>query len=280
MELMRKIFLLFFIATCVYFHGYGQKIMQGISSIAGYNNYLQNMKLYEDSLQYYKEMVSGNYTPAERKIIIQNYLQSQSIYKKKLAEFSVKNNNNEWGAIALLSAIYTQSEADFSSIVKYSENLTEKGLQNFYAEELNKIISARKNIEMNKLAHISLPDKQGKNINISDINAKYIIINFWASWCGPCRAKNSQLQKIYVVYKNKGLEIVSISVDLSRQAWLNASSADKINWINLHAAEGFQDRTSVFYNVTSVPRTFFYNKEKQSLQLLTSLDDVLNEIKR
>ena len=99
----------------------------------------------------------------------------------------------------------------------------------------------------------------GKLVNLSDFKGKYILLDFWASWCVPCRKEHPELLKIYNKYQSKNFEIISVSIDEDKNAWMNATLMDKINWTNLLDIKGLENEVAVKYGVQAVPANFLIN---------------------
>jgi len=99
-------------------------------------------------------------------------------------------------------------------------------------------------------------DPEGNNITMSKIPGKIKIIDFWASWCGPCRLNNPALKKLYEEYKEKGLEIIGVSLDNKADAWKNAIAKDGLTWINVSSLNGWQCEIARKYNITGIPALF------------------------
>ncbi|HHB79026.1 MAG TPA: TlpA family protein disulfide reductase [Saprospiraceae bacterium] len=97
----------------------------------------------------------------------------------------------------------------------------------------------------------------GKKIDLEDFRGKYVLIDFWASWCGPCRRANPKVVKIYNKHKNHGLEIISIALENNENAWKAAIQKDKLDWPN-HLMESQNGPMSIAnrYDVKSIPTKF------------------------
>ena len=105
------------------------------------------------------------------------------------------------------------------------------------------------------------------NLKLSDLKGSYVLIDFWASWCGPCRKENPNVVKTYTKYKDDGFTIVSVSLDTDKQKWLGAIQADGLIWPN-HVSDlgGWNSKVSKKYNVSSIPFTVLIDKEGNILQ--------------
>ena len=105
------------------------------------------------------------------------------------------------------------------------------------------------------------------NLKLSDLKGSYVLIDFWASWCGPCRKENPNVVKTYNKYKDDGFTIVSVSLDTDKQKWLGAIQADGLIWPN-HVSDlgGWNSKVSRKYNVSSIPFTVLLDKEGNIVQ--------------
>lgn len=102
------------------------------------------------------------------------------------------------------------------------------------------------------------PDVSGKKISLSQFKGKYMLLDFWASWCKPCRAENPNLIEVYQKYKEKGLEIISVSLDgaAQKKAWLNAIQADGLTWLQLADLKAWQNSAALIYGVKAIPENY------------------------
>jgi peroxiredoxin len=108
---------------------------------------------------------------------------------------------------------------------------------------------------------ISLPDLQGNTVNLSDLKGKVVLIDFWASWCGPCRANNPRLVKLYRKYHDNGFEILGVSVDNNAMYWRAAVQQDNLDWIQVNDNKGWDASSTTAYNVNAIPASFLIDKE-------------------
>ncbi len=108
---------------------------------------------------------------------------------------------------------------------------------------------------------IALPSLTGDTITLSSLKGKVVLIDFWASWCGPCRISNKQLVKIYPKYKDKGFEILGISVDEDPAHWKKAVSKDKINWLQVNDNGGWDAKTVQAWQISAIPTSFLVDKD-------------------
>lgn len=114
-----------------------------------------------------------------------------------------------------------------------------------------------------KVPNFSAPNSEGVMLKLNEIKGKVTIIDFWASWCKPCRIENPNLVNLYNEYHVKGLEIISISLDSETQksAWIKAIEKDQLNWYNISNLKSWNDPIAQLYGVNSIPATFIIDKD-------------------
>ncbi|MGA0560434.1 redoxin domain-containing protein [Larkinella sp. VNQ87] len=108
---------------------------------------------------------------------------------------------------------------------------------------------------------ITLEDNKGQVVSLSSLRGKYVLIDFWASWCKPCREENPNVVRVYNKYKDKGFEVFSISLDDNRNAWLKAIETDGMIWTNVLGKRNGSSAVALQYSIQVIPTTFLLDKE-------------------
>jgi peroxiredoxin len=100
----------------------------------------------------------------------------------------------------------------------------------------------------------STPD--GKSVQLANYKGRYVLVEFWASWCGPCRAENPNLLSQYKLYNSKGFDILSVSLDNNKDYWLKAVEKDALPWTQVSDLKGWNNEVAVLYGIRAVPASF------------------------
>lgn len=108
---------------------------------------------------------------------------------------------------------------------------------------------------------IALPSLNDDTLRLSSLKGKVVLLDFWASWCGPCRVTNKYLLKLYAKYKQQGFEIYSVSVDNDPESWKKAVKKDKITWLQVNDREMGEASIAMKWNVSSIPTSYLLDKE-------------------
>ena len=112
----------------------------------------------------------------------------------------------------------------------------------------------------NQAPNFTAPSPDGTLIELSQQLGKITILDFWASWCRPCRVENPNLVRTYNKLKNKGLHIVSVSLDRDKKRWVQAIQDDGLNWDHVSNLQYWRDPVAQLYKVSSIPATFILDE--------------------
>lgn len=128
---------------------------------------------------------------------------------------------------------------------------------------------------------IALPSASGDTVRLSSLKGKVVLLDFWASWCPPCRASNKHLVKLYPKYKDKGFEIFGVSLDDDKSKWAKAIQKDKVSWMQVNDPGGWDAQTAVNWKIDVIPTSYLINKEGKLIAMDVEgkeLEKMLKEI--
>ena len=130
-----------------------------------------------------------------------------------------------------------------------------------YGKKAREFLTINKNLRMGDRSYdFSQSDVNGRKINLSDFRGKVVLLEFWGSWCGPCRKANPALVRMYNEYKPKGFEILGVGVESDKASWLKAIKDDKLPWPNVTDLNGYENRAAIIYGVYSYPTNFLIDR--------------------
>ena len=112
----------------------------------------------------------------------------------------------------------------------------------------------------NKAPDFNLSTIDGKSVNLESFKGKFVIIDFWASWCKPCREESPNMVRLYEKYHSKGLEIIGISLDSEKEKWQAAIQRDHLIWNHVSELQGWKGQVSKQYNISQIPFTYLLDK--------------------
>ena len=188
----------------------------------------------------------------------------EEISSQEIAQITayIKANTNKLSAAKLfVENNYSMAEEDLFAIVDKADSLFKSAPR---MEKLLKVIEAKRTVAVGKkFVDFEMKDIDGKSRNLSDFvgNGKIVLIDFWASWCPPCRRDMPNIVEVYKQYKNKGFEIVGVSLDSKQEAWEKGVKDLHITWEQLSDLQGWKNAGAQLYGVNSIPHTVLVDKD-------------------
>ncbi len=191
----------------------------------------------------------------------------------------ISNSKQSYGALYVINFLNPEQEAVFIN------NFIAENDKTFGKTDLYIGLKYRMQ-EMKKLAigqpapEISMPTPAGKILSLSSLKGKYVLVDFWASWCGPCRKENPNVVKLYNEYNSKGFEILGVSLDTKKENWEKAISDDKLTWPHISELAGWQTSVVKNFKIESIPSTLLVDKDGNILARNLRGEDLENYLKK
>ena len=183
---------------------------------------------------------------------------NNTVAKNRL-EFIKKHPENTMSLVYLENLANTNNpEYDIKGMFA---NLSEEIKTSKRAERLLNTLRARALVVGADAYDFEQNDVNGKPVKLSDFKGKYVLIDFWASWCKPCRQENPNVVKAYQAYKDKNFEILGVSLDSDKNNWLKAIKDDGLTWTNVSDLKGWKNEVGELYAIKAVPTNYLISPE-------------------
>ena len=182
------------------------------------------------------------------------FMQMKAINDKQIKSAILKMDGSIAGMLAT-SFIDEENEFAFldSLVQKYQQELPNSS----YTKELaEKVESYRKLAIGSPAPELALPNPEGEIVSLSSFKGKYVMIDFWAAWCRPCRMENPNVVKMYNTYNEKGFEILGVSLDRKKESWVQAIAEDQLTWTQVSDLKYFESEAAQLYKINSIPATY------------------------
>ncbi len=179
--------------------------------------------------------------------------------RAKIVKEMVDKHPNSPVCVLFIDLLSTDTDiAYYNKLVKGLKAYSNNTMVNSFIKSTQNI----KNLEVGGQApEIELNSPEGKPIKLSSTRGNYVLIDFWASWCRPCRGENPNNVRLYKKYHDKGFEIYAVSLDKSKDAWIKAISDDELTWIHVSDLKFWQSAGAKTYNVRGIPHTVLLDKQ-------------------
>jgi thiol-disulfide isomerase/thioredoxin len=209
---------------------------------------------------------------------IENY----AIHLKELNKFVKNNMNNTLGLYA--TSIRWKGAENLNLYDSLTKAFERANPDLELTKKLREKVSRLQQTSIGGIVpDIEMKTQKGKAISLSSIQKKYTLIDFWASWCGPCRSESNTLNDLYEKYNVKGFEIYGVSLDDKEEKWLKAIEKDNRTWTNVSSLQGFKTPASYDYAVTALPDNYLIDAKRKIIaknihgeKLITLIDSLLN----
>ena len=220
------------------------------------------MEAYQDQVnqlnEKYYEAMSKNEAGAIRQIQVDAMnLEAQQVVKVKEMIESMGDSFASLAAIGLLNP-----QNDFPFIDALITRLNDNYPGTIAILQMKQQLDEMRALAVGQVApDIVLPDPNGKTTKLSDLRGKYVLVDFWAAWCKPCRQENPNVVRLYTQYNPKGFEVFGVSLDRSREDWVKAIADDRLNWTQVSDLQYFNSAAAVLYQIQAIPATYLIDPD-------------------
>lgn len=157
---------------------------------------------------------------------------------------------------------YLDKDRDFETYKNYAQLLQKEIPGSAVAQDFVKEVEQMGKLAIGQVApDIALPNPDGEVIKLSSLRGNYVLVDFWAKWCKPCRMENPNVVRMYKKYNDKGFEVYGVSLDRKREDWIQAIEEDQLHWTQVSDLKFWNSEAARLYNVNSIPFALLLDPE-------------------
>ena len=181
---------------------------------------------------------------------------------KQVLPFALDNKDNLAGFYGMLTLYSVDPAGHEEEMIQYMEDIKGKFPNNQEVQMYVAQMEAIKPLSIGQVApDFSSLTPEGKEVRLSDFRGQYVLLDFWAAWCAPCRHENPNIVEQYHQFKDKGFTVLGFSLDRDRDAWLKAIEDDKLEWTQLSDLNMWDSGAGSLYNITAIPASFMIDPD-------------------
>jgi peroxiredoxin len=163
---------------------------------------------------------------------------------------------------AYFGLVYLNEPGKEELLTRIYDTLTPAVKKSYFGTKLGEFVETTAKTAIGQVApDFTQNDQSGKPVSLSSFRGQYVLVDFWASWCNPCREENPNIVRVYNAFKDKGFTVLGVSLDKDKTAWEKAIVDDKLTWNHVSDLKYWENDAARLYNIQSIPASFLLDKE-------------------
>ena len=215
------------------------------------------MKVNQLNEQYYEAMSKNDSETIKR--IQQDAIALETEQAEKVKEM-INSMGDSFASLAAVGLLNPKNDFPFLDELVTKLNETYPGTVSIM--QMKQQLDEMRALSVGQVApDFELPNPEGEMIKLSDLRGKYVLIDFWAAWCKPCREENPNVVRLYNEYKDKGFEVFGVSLDRSKEDWVKAIKDDGLTWTQVSDLKYFNSAAAELYKIDAIPATYMIDPD-------------------